>query len=155
MRTTNIIAKSNFILTPPLRQRRRRFSRSRLRRRPRVINRSRTQSPRPVPTHGESGDYADSRASKECDEGVMNLAYHESLSDKILYLTSSDSNESVKDKDHVMGMELWSGQSGSSVKERSFSHDQTSVEEQDNSRNQETPTSKVTSQPTDPEMSIR
>jgi hypothetical protein len=172
MRTTNIIAKRKFILAPPPRQRRRRTGRPRPHRRPRPRgpNRSRSQSPRPGPNQSESrprsppslegkyddsGDSTLSKAGEASADGALTTGSQHSLPEHIPCLTAPDPNDSVNDYDHVMGMQLLSGRNDSPVKESSFLYCQNSVDEQDYSLNQETPTSKVTSPPTNPEMSIR
>jgi hypothetical protein len=103
----------------------------------------------------DSGDYALSKAGKASEGGVLNIGSQHPLPENIPHLTSPGPNGSVNGNGHVMGMQLPGGQSCSPVKESSFLHRQTSVDEQDNSLDQETPAPKVTSPPAKPGVPIR
>ncbi|MCJ1283403.1 hypothetical protein MMC26_002731 [Xylographa opegraphella] len=79
----------------------------------------------------DSGDYALSKAGKASDVGVTSIGSQHPLPENIPHLTSpSQSNGGNPAVSGTNGQQT-SGQSGSPVKESSFLHRETSVDDQD------------------------
>lgn len=80
----------------------------------------------------DSGDYALSKAGKASDVGVTSIGSQHPLPENIPHLTSPGPNGS-NGSSNTNGGQLQAGQSGSPVKESSFLHRETSVDEQGDS----------------------
>ncbi|KAA6410401.1 MAG: hypothetical protein FRX48_05822 [Lasallia pustulata] len=84
----------------------------------------------------DSGDYALSKAGKASDVGVTSIGSQHPLPENIPHLTSPGPN-GTNGSCNGNGGQLQAGQSGSPVKESSFLHRETSVDEQGDSRAKE------------------
>lgn len=80
----------------------------------------------------DSGDYALSKAGKASDVGVTSIGSEHPLPENIPHLTSPGPN-GPNGSGNGNGGQLQAGQSGSPVKESSFLHRETSVDEQGDS----------------------
>lgn len=80
----------------------------------------------------DSGDYALSKAGKASDVGVTSIGSQHPLPENIPHLTSPGPNGTNGSGNGSSG-QLQAGQSGSPVKESSFLHRETSVDEQGDS----------------------
>ncbi|MCJ1298923.1 hypothetical protein MMC08_001714 [Hypocenomyce scalaris] len=102
----------------------------------------------------DSGDYALSKAGKASDVGVTSIGSQHPLPENIPHLTSPGPNANNGSGNGNSG-QLQGGQSGSPVKESSFLHRETSVDEQGDSPKKEDEEESVSPPPVKEGVPIR